>query len=147
MALRVRAAQTGARKGFGMDGPPSLMVAAAVGLPPVMGLGTTIVAALTPTGRLTESETVPPMSLQDDEIMPFGERNCPRTNLGPTLSWMRGMRLTSAKPDAAGVSPTRCFHSQWLQPGERKQHGVKCPPHTRCAQKAKLPPYVSAPNT
>lgn len=93
--------------------PPSAIDAVAEGSPRTVGLGTTIVAPSTPMGNWTESSIALEFNIfQDDEIMPFGERKRPPTDLGPTLSWMSGIRLTLANPGAAGVSPTRCFHIQ-----------------------------------
>ena len=48
------------------------------------------VAARTPTGSDTFSETAPMPTLHETAIAPRTERNSPRTARGPTLSWTRG---------------------------------------------------------
>ena len=101
--------------------PFSAIDAVVAGWPAVVGLGTKIVAPPTPIGKLTESLTVSGrVTLQEEVISPFGDRNSPPTDLGPTVSWMRGAIATLAKPGAAGVIPARCFHIQCPMPPQRK---------------------------
>ena len=101
--------------------PASETDAKGAGCPPSVGFGTRIVAPATPTGKVTESRTVcTPLIVHEVDISPLGERYCPPTDLGPTLSWMRGAIVTFAKPGAAGAMPAKCFHIQWLIPPQRK---------------------------